>query len=232
MNNEETKTRYESKLEHRKDEEKEEKRKSRILIGIVAAFIILFIACLGINKYSEHKSRTATYITVGSHEIQKEEYDFYFYSAYSSFLKNYANVLSYMSLDTTKPLSAQQYTDELTWQEYFDMSAINQIVNTYGLYDASLADKSFKYDITDKITEMEQRIKDSAASSNASVKSYIKDVYGEYAVMDDIVSYARISYTARAYQAHIKDDIKVTDEQAQAYYTENKNDYDLIDYIY
>ena len=51
-------------------------------------------------------------------EIQKAEFDYYYYSSLNSFASTYGSYLSYFGLDTSKPLDQQQYSDTMTWDDY------------------------------------------------------------------------------------------------------------------
>ena len=128
-------TKYDLKMQRRQEEEKKAKKEKAIIkTGCILAVIIC--VCIAAWKfYDNYQEKHGPYITVGDHEIQKAEFDYYYYSSLNSFASTYGSYLSYFGLDTSKPLDQQQYSDTMTWDDYFQQQAVNQLKNVYALTD-------------------------------------------------------------------------------------------------
>ena len=111
-------TKYDLKMQRRQEEEKKAKKEKAIIkTGCILAVIIC--VCIAAWKfYDNYQEKHGPYITVGDHEIQKAEFDYYYYSSLNSFASTYGSYLSYFGLDTSKPLDQQQYSDTMTWDDY------------------------------------------------------------------------------------------------------------------
>ena len=138
-------TKYDLKMQRRQEEEKKAKKEKAIIkTGCILAVIIC--VCIAAWKfYDNYQEKHGPYITVGDHEIQKAEFDYYYYSSLNSFASTYGSYLSYFGLDTSKPLDQQQYSDTMTWDDYFQQQAVNQLKNVYALTDEA-DEKGFEYD--------------------------------------------------------------------------------------
>ena len=135
---------FEQTKEWKKVLKKAKKEKKIIKTGCILAVVIC--VCIAAWKfYDNYQEKHGPYITVGSHEIQKAEFDYYYYSSLNSFASTYGSYLSYFGLDTSKPLDQQQYSDTMTWDDYFQQQAVNQLKNVYALTDEA-NEKGFEYD--------------------------------------------------------------------------------------
>ena len=96
-------TRYDRRMEARKKQEAKDKMESRIMrIGAVTVGLVLIAAIGGsiiVSAMNKKAVTSDTYVTVGSHDLTKLEYDYY----YNTALNSYAAYLSYL-VDTTKDL--------------------------------------------------------------------------------------------------------------------------------
>ena len=122
--NEKVMTKYDRKMEKRRiEEEKERKAQKRLKIGsiaILAAIAAAIVISIGLSAYNKYSALHNAYIKIGDHEITRVEYDYYYNNSVNSYVSMYGSLLSYMGLDTTSDFSKQQYTDNMTWKDYFD----------------------------------------------------------------------------------------------------------------
>lgn len=223
-------TRYDLKMQRRAEEERRKKRNRKIGIGCVIAACAAAAAGIGYNAYSKYQLKNGAYFTVGSHEITKAEYDYYFYSVYNTFINQYGSYASYFGLDTSEPLDEQDYGEgDLTWKDHFDEQAVEQIKQTYALIDEAEAN-GFTHDDSAAVDEMKTTLQSSADSQGESLDEYITSTFGEYATIDKIQQYYSNSLLADAYYNSISDSTEVSSDEIQSYYDENKDDYDSVDY--
>lgn len=222
-------TKYDLKMQRRQEEERKAKKEKTIIkTGCILAVVIC--VCIAAWKfYDNYQEKHGPYITVGSHEIQKAEFDYYYYSSLNSFVSTYGSYLSYFGLDTSKPLDQQQYSDTMTWDDYFQQQAVNQLKNVYALTDEA-NEKGFEYDASSDYDDMVTSIQSYAQQQGVSADEYCKSVFGSDATLEGIKPYVEMSGLASAYYNDIEDNIEVTDDEINTYYDENKDNYDSVDY--
>lgn len=222
-------TKYDLKMQRRQEEERKAKKEKAIIkTGCILAVVIC--VCIAAWKfYDNYQEKHGPYITVGSHEIQKAEFDYYYYSSLNSFASTYGSYLSYFGLDTSKPLDQQQYSDTMTWDDYFQQQAVNQLKNVYALTDEA-NEKGFEYDASSDYDDMVTSIQSYAQQQGVSADEYCKSVFGSDATLEGIKPYVEMSGLASAYYNDIEDNIEVTDDEINTYYDENKDNYDSVDY--
>lgn len=135
-----------------------------------------------------------------------------------------------MGLDLSKPLDVQAYMESMTWKDYFEQQAVSQLKQVYALTDAAEAE-GFEYDASADVDAFAESIETGAANANMSAADYLKSSYGTLATMDNVKSFVEKSSIATAYYNSIEDATEVTDEEVSAYYDENKDNYDSVDYL-
>lgn len=223
-------TKYDLKMQRRKEEELRQQRKARYsaIIGVVV--VLLIVGVLGWKFYEGYQDKHGTYVTVGDHDVQRSEYEYYYYSGINNLYSYYGNYLSYMGLDLSKPLDEQAYMESMTWKDYFDQHAVSQLKQVYALTDAAEAE-GFEYDASADVDAFVESIETGAANANMSAADYLKSSYGTLATMDNVKSFVEKSSIATAYYNSIEDATEVTDAEVSAYYDENKDNYDSVDYL-
>ena len=217
-------------MERRRQLEAKKERSRKITIGVVAAIIICIIIAIGAKVYGKYQEVNGAYISIGDHEITKGEFDYYYNNSYYSYVNNYGQYISYFGLDTSKPLDQQSYSDTMTWKDYFEQQAVNQMKMVYALKDSGEAE-GFTYDTTEDVENNIQSISDAADSAEMKVDEYLISQFGEYAKLDKIKKYMADSSYAAAYYDKLDGEVEVSDDEINTYYEENKDDYDSVDYL-
>lgn len=223
-------TKYDRKVQKRKEAEAKEKRQKQLdrLIGILlAAVIVIAIAAIPVSKYMASHS---TYITVGGHNITKVEYDYYLNLCTTQYQNNYGSYFSYLGLDLTGDLSKQQYSDTMTWQDYFDRMTVDMIQQNKSLVDAA-EEAGFTYDASAQYEAFKDTVKESALSAGVSTGRYYREAFGRYATASNLKPYVEEGYVAEAYYDEVSDAKAPSEAEIQAYYEEHKNTYDSIRYL-
>lgn len=223
-------TKYDLKMQRRKEEELRQQRKARYSAIIGAVILLLIVGVLGWKFYDGYQDKHGTYVTVGDHDVQRSEYEYYYYSGINNLYAYYGNYLSYMGLDLSKPLDEQAYMENMTWKDYFDQQAVSQLKQVYALTDAAEA-AGFEYDASADVDDFAKSIETGAANANMSAADYLKSSYGTLATMDKVKAYVEKSSIATAYYNSIEDATEITDEEVSDYYDENKDNYDSVDYL-
>lgn len=214
-------TRYDRKVQRRKEADLKEKKQKQLdkLLGILlAAVIVIAIAAIPVNKYlASH----ATYITVGGHDITRVEYDYYFNLANSQYM-NYLTSLG-MSLDG-------QYSETMTWQDYFDRTTVDMIQQNKALADAAAA-AGFTYDASAEFESFKDTVKESAISAGVSTSRYYRESFGRYASASSLRPYVEEGYLAAAYYEELTDSKAPSAAEIQEYYEANTATYDTVEYL-
>ena len=222
-------TKYDRKVQKRKEEKEKEKKEERIstTIGIVVLVaLVCLVASFPIRTYlATHE----TYVVVNGEAVNKVEFDYQYNLTKNNYITQYGSYLTYFGLDTSKDLSTQMYSDTLSWQDYFEQLAVDNLKQSKALKAAAAAE-GFTYDTTDEYNTFKETIKASAEASGVSEKEYIRSIYGGYATMSRIEQYVKNDMVMNAYYEKLQEDNAPSDDEIQSYYDENKASYDSVDY--
>lgn len=222
-------TRYDRKMQRRAEEaaKEQKRRKAGICVGTAAAVII--IAFIGYFIYNSLANRYATYLTVGDHPVKKAEFDYYYNVSYQNLLSYYGDYSSLIGLDTSKPLSSQEYTEDMTWDDFFAQQAVENLQRVYSITDAAW-EAGFEYDTTDDVENIVSSLQSAATEAGMSEKTYLSSVYGKYLNMEKVRAYASNSALANAYEEYLIEEQDISSDEVADYYEENKDIYDSVDY--
>ena len=169
---EKPKTKYDRKMEARRKEAARQKREAitfRIICIVVLVGIIGTAGYFGVTQFMDVRTATAkTYVKVGDHELTQLEYDYHFNTTVNNYINTYSSILSYIGLDTTKPLEEQNYSEDMTWQEYFEQTTLEQVKQTYALLDDARAN-NFEYDTTEDYEGFVTQAKETAKTNKITM---------------------------------------------------------------
>lgn len=203
-----------------------------IAIAVVVIAIIVFFSMLSSGFFARH----TTAATVGEHKLSPVMLNYYTADAYSNFSSEYSTLISYI-LDTSTPLSEQVYDEESgkTWADYFMEQGLATAASTYAVYDEAVANG---YTLT---AEQEDTVQAQIEYLRSYVQMYAADYYttldaflvAQYGVGCNVSTYEdylRVQTLASAYASSVGESFTYTAEQLDAEYTENRQNYDTVDY--
>ncbi len=222
-------TKYDKKIQKRKEAEqkaKREKLKSHLTSAAIVIAVIAFIAYFPIKNGIATNS---TYMQVGEAKITELEFDYYYNLSVNNFLSQNDYLLAYMGLDTSKDFADQEYNEYLTWDDYFQQITVENIKYVKSLVQEGKA-AGFTYDTTADVEEHNRIVEESAAQEGVTVKDYVKATMGEYATLKNMKDIIAETYYAAAYYDKVYADINITEEAIKEYYESNKKDYDSVDF--
>ena len=226
-------TRYDRKMEARKQQKIKDARQEKITKTLAAAVGILLAASIiisaGISIISKSSALKGTYIKIGDKELTQLEYDYFYNSAVNNYLAAYSSILPYMGLDTSTDFAKQQYTDQLTWKDMFDEMTVEQIKQTKAMADDAVKN-GFEYDVAADYESFNTNLEASASSAGISVGAYYKQYFGKYATVSNMEPFIKENLLAGAYYEKLLTDNAPSQEEIKAYYEENKQSYDKVDY--
>ncbi len=220
-------------MEARKQQKIKDARQEKITKTLAAAVGILLAASIiisaGISIISKSSALKGTYIKIGDKELTQLEYDYFYNSAVNNYLAAYSSILPYMGLDTSTDFAKQQYTDQLTWKDMFDEMTVEQIKQTKAMADDAVKN-GFEYDVAADYESFNTNLEASASSAGISVGAYYKQYFGKYATVSNMEPFIKENLLAGAYYEKLLTDNAPSQEEIKAYYEENKQSYDKVDY--
>lgn len=226
---EKVQTKYDLKMQRRKEEKEREARSRRNgnIIGIViVAALICLVASFPIRTYlTVH----GTYMKVNGEDISRVEFDYHYNTAVSNYLNQYGYYLYMMGIDPSSDFTSQMYSETLTWGDYFQQLAVQDIVRNKSLLKQA-KDEGFTYDATEDYNGFEEALEQAAANAGTTANDYRKQVYGVYATQSRLKPVLEEAMYVAAYYDELSDRQTPSMEDIQAYYDENKASYDSVDY--
>lgn len=230
---EKPKTKYDRKMEARRkaaEKEKREKLTLRIVGFALLAALVGTSAYFGVTRFVDVQTATTEpYVSIGDHQLTQLEYEYYYNTSVSNYISSYSYFLSYMGLDTEKPLDEQQYSETMTWKDYFEQTTCEQLRQEYALIDDAKAN-GFEYDTTEDYNNYITTAKETAKNANQTLAQYFKASFGDYATVSNVKPFMEQSYYARAYYDKLLEDHTPDDATVAAYYEAHKADYDKVSY--
>lgn len=222
-------TKYDRKVQRRKEDKEKEKKEERIstIVGIV--FLVALVCLVASFPIRTYLATHETYVVVNGEAVNKVEFDYQYNLTKNNYITQYGSYLTYFGLDTSKDLSTQMYSDTLSWKDYFEQMAVDNLKQSKALKAAAEAE-GFTYDTTEEYNTFKETIKTSAASAGVSEKEYVRSIYGDYATMGRIAEYVKNDMVMNAYYQKLQENNAPSDEEIQNYYDENKATYDSVDY--
>lgn len=231
-------TKYDRKVQRRKEEALKEAKRKKITIGVLIALALAaVIGCVvwGVTSYNRIYKE---YIKVDDDSISGIEFDFYYGISKNENLSQelYDEMTfgdyytSYLGYDVSKSDRSQNYSssEDTTWFDYFANNALNMIKE----YKAILADadkNAYTYNDFDKdYEELVSDISKSAEEAGISVKEYYKSVFGKHATQKNVKPFIEEYLKATAYAKELETKLAASDEEIKDYYEENKDTYDQV----
>ena len=218
----------------REREEQAKARRSNIMyIAIAVVFVLVAIVVIVAN--SKVIERNAKAVTIGSETYTAADVDYYYYTAYNSFVTKYSSYLSMFGLDTSKSLKDQDcsMTDGGTWYDYFRDQAIDSLT-AYALLAQKAEEAGF-----DGSEAMDEAVKqtysdlDTYASAAGITRSqYIKSVCGPLVNKTVFERNVRLAALAQAYSVDYTNSLTYTDDEIQAAYDADPKSYQSADIEY
>lgn len=225
-------TKYDRKLAERKQQEaknKQDDKKFKIGALIALAVCVVVIIAIILTPIHTKKAKTTeTFIKLGDRVVTELEFDYY----YNSVKNSYLPLLSYTGVDVSGNFESAAYSEDLTWRDIFTQDALAQMKQVFAL-SKDAAEKGYTYDPTEQYETQKTEIAAASAENGITVPQYYKVAYGSYATEENITPFALENIVATAY--YNNELMKVHEPSAEeiaAYYQENQQTYDKVDYRY
>ena len=215
----------------REREEQAKARRSNIMyIAIAVVFVLVAIVVIVAN--SKVIERNAKAVTIGNETYTAADVDYYYYTAYNSFVRNYSSYLSMYGLDTSKSLKDQDcpMTDGGTWYDYFRDQAISSLTS-YSLLAQKAEEDGFDGSETVEadLKQVYSDLDSYAAAAGYTRSQYIKTVCGPLVNKAVFERNVRLTSLAQAYSAEYANSLEYSDDEVQAAYDADPKSYQSAD---
>lgn len=222
-------TKYDQKLQKRKELEAKEKRQDMIsrMVGIVV--VVALLALVASFPLRTWLATNETFVTVGGDKVTRVEFDYNYNLSKSNYVAQYGSYMSYFGLNMDGDLSTQMYSETLSWQDYFEQLAIENIIKNKAILAEAKA-AGFTYDTKKEYDDYEATMKELAQEQGTGFDKFLKASYGKYATLGRLSGYIKDGIIANAYYNSVSDEKSPADDEIQTYYDENKAEYDSVDY--
>ena len=175
-----------------------------VMVAILVVAIVVGVKQTITTKGILEKKTVAA--TVGGHEIDSVEMNYFYMDAVNNFYSQYGSYASMFGLDTTLPLN-EQVVDEstgLTWADDFLSSAKETAKNVYAMKDA--ADAAGYTLSAEELTTIEENIASldlyATMYGFANADSYLKSFYGNGSDVKSYTEYTKLTALAQSYYSH------------------------------
>lgn len=230
QNDEQKMTKYE--LKRKQKQETKAKDAVGLLFWKLAAvlFVIAVLAWIFASPIKNIINKNKTLFTVGDKSIKALEFDYYYNVCKSNYMNSYGSYLMYYGLTEDTDPATVMYNSDLTFKDYFEELAAEQIQQNEALYDEMVA-AGFTYDATEDYNVFVDNMTTNAKEAGVSTNAYVRDLYGEYATVSNLKSIIMTTASLTKFYESVYDSKMVSDEDILAYYKENSNDYDSVNYF-
>ena len=224
-------TKYDLKVQ-RREEAKVKAKRDKIAGNIAGIVIVVLLACVVASfPIRNYLAVNETYARVNGENISRVEFEYNYNVSLNSYVNEYGSYLSMLGLDLSGDLSNQMYSEELTFEDYFNQMAMDNIIGNKALVAEAKA-AGFVYDTSEDYADFEERLKAAASEAGYTLKDFIHQNYGAYATWSRISDYIKEAMYASAYYDSIVDSKMPADEAAESYYSDHKSDFDSVDFRY
>ncbi len=212
------------------------KRKQIITTAAVVVVVVLLVVGIIFNSNLFYTGVPALKVGNTGYTASDFNYEYYntYYNTYTSMSDMYGSYVS-MFLDPSTPLDEQNYSETMTWADYFEDQAITQLQQMTILND--MADKEGWTLSSEQLREIDANIeglKTAAANNNyTDYRAYIRALYGKGITEKRLRSLLERSYRATYYSQYLADKWmnSYSREQLSEYYDSVRSEYDLISYM-
>lgn len=222
-------TKYDRKVQKRQEQKKKDQRDKKIgtVVGVV---LVIALVCL-IASFPIRSYRTVhqNFIEINGEEISKVEFDYNYNVVKNNYMDQYGSYMAYFGLDVNSDLSTQKYSDNLSWQDYFEQQTVDSMIRSKAL-KAQADAAGFTCDVDAEYADFKQGVADKAKDQGISEKELLQQMYGSLATFERIEDFVKESIYVNAYYTQVSDENAPSDDAIQAYYEEHTQDCDSVDY--
>ena len=222
-------TKYDRKMQKRKEQKEREAKealRAKIITTLVIVLVVGFFAYFPIKDYLAYSK---TFITIDGENISKLEFDYNYNYVKNNYISQNGTSMAYFGIDLTGDLTTQMYSETMTWQDYFEQMAVENIVQNRAL-EAQAQAAGFTYDTSKEYKDFKNALNEVAAQIGVGRDDYLQSLYGTYATLGRISGYVKEDLKLNAYLEQVAEEKTPPIEEVKAYYESSKDNYDSVDY--
>ena len=217
-----------------KREAEKRKRRRTAALAVIGAVLIVILVVLALIANSKMIRRKATAVTVGDMKFTVVDFNYFYYSAYNSYVANiYANYSSQaetMLPDMTKSLKSQIFSESTgqTWDEVFTDEAMNSILRTASAWQAGhAAGYELSEDRLHSLNETFAAVQAQAEAGQTNLDDFLARNYGKGITGDAYYNLISMEAYADEYREHMKESFTYSQEALDTYYAEHRDTLDV-----
>lgn len=218
-------TRYDLKMQRREAKKKKDARDKKIASAVGILLVVGLICLVASFPIRSWNTVHGTYIVVGGENVSRLEFDYNYYIA----VNQNGYYLSLFGIDTSGDLSTQMYSGTMSWKDYFEELAVENLVRSKAL-EREMKANGFSYDADEEFRKYEETLRQAASEQGVSFDDYLKVLYGPYATLSRIEGFIKDGLAVGAYYDAIAEEKKPSDAEIQAYYDDDRSNFDAVDY--
>lgn len=212
------------RAEKQKEQEKLRRRQKRIKIAaaiLVPCFAVVLIGAIVLGSLSAAGKflRSTISVTSDSYEIDNAMMSYFFNSQVQYYLSN----TSSSSIDQTKSLKSQKYSDSQTWFDYFMASTKAQVQRLVVLAEAAKAEgMELTAEEKESIESQLNAIDQQAQAQGTTFNKYIASIYGNGVTREDVQRCLELYTLANSFYEQKYNGFTYSDEVLESYFEENQ----------
>ena len=199
-------------------------------IGVIVAILVVILLVWDSGIFQ----RAQTAMSIAGRDYKVTDVEYYYRSALN---QEYTLSMYGMSSFDNSVDPAEQYRDEAqtqTYRDYFLEQATTALKAAAAL-ENSAAEEGFTLSDEGKAS-VDEQIENTAATATQygynNLEGYLRAYYGKYMTKSAYRICVERTVLLQEYQQHYKDNLSITDEDLNTYYTENKDSLDTYEYYY
>ena len=207
---------------------------------VVVLTVLLVVAVIvGVNQTLNAKGireKNTVAVTVGDHEINSVELNYFYMDTVNNFLNTYGSMASLIGLSSGVPLDEQIVDEETgtTWADDFLASAKANAQSVYAMCDAAEA-AGFELS-AEELTEIEYQVYTldtyAVMYGYENGDAYLKAMYGNGADRESYLEYSKRSALASAYYTAYGETLTYTEADLRAVDAQDPKAYNAYSYNY
>ncbi|MBQ4602283.1 MAG: peptidylprolyl isomerase [Clostridia bacterium] len=211
----------------------------KIIAFLLAALMLISVAACG-KKVEGDNTDKPSVNTDHNHSLvalESENYKMtngmlsYFYlSGFYNVYASYGSYFQNMGFDPSKSLNEQQYTEDMTWHDYFLEMTLGDARSFL-----RVAEEAKKAGYSDEYVadEVQKQIDSIISSEGITIEEYITKMFGDTLDEKDLRDALTLQIYAYNYYEKIQEQLgeEITTEDCETYYNENVKSLSKVDYI-
>lgn len=201
-----------------------------VVVSVVLVAAIVFLGMVSTGFFVKH----TTAAVVGGHKLTPAMVNYFYGDAYRQLQESEMGQFLGMLIDPNTPLDEQEYyTEEFeTWADYLMDAALKNAADAYAIYDEAVANGFALSE--ESLNTLEENI--SMLDAYAMIQGFtngdawLAGNYGNGCNLKNYREYAELTQLVGEYTGSVVEGFTYTQEQVDAYYAENAEDFDAVDY--